>query len=289
MDKDVIASPSATETQIYQIKKIAKTNMIFQLMQFIPSFVIILIFCLPLISVDLILFEENISILDMIVSTPSSETAKGQCASIVAADFLNIPLDEYKGFYQIFIPNVANMDTGNIPLMILITLRYIAEIIITFSVLFAIILRGVFSIIPCILKANVETKLRLATTETFNTIFMVPQGSVPQRVIAVFNGNVPSFLPELERKMSVKDRLKIKSVIGLLFVTIVLALGGYYPFKLIGYFINEELITLNPILPILFTVSLLSVLIGNVIDTFYGTKYALTLLQCANIKKIVYN
>ncbi len=288
MDKDIRSAASVTETQIYQIKKIAKTNMIFQLMQFIPAFIIILLFCLPLISVDFILFEENISILDMIISTPSSETAKGQCACIVAADFLNVPFDEYKGFYQIFISNVTNIDKGNIPLMILIALHHIAEIIIL-GVFFAIILRGVFSIIPCILKASVETKLRLATPETFNTIFIVPQGSVPQSAIKAFGGGVPSFLPELERKMSVKDRLKIKRVIGLLFLTIVLALGGYFPFKMIFYFISEELITVNPILPILFTLSLASVLIGNIIDTFYETKYALTLLQCSNIKRLVYN
>ena len=86
---------SLREDRIYKIKRVAKTNMIIKLIQYVPAIIMLILMSLPLINVNLIFVEENISIFDLFIATNETENFKDLVACSISADLLGVPLDNY--------------------------------------------------------------------------------------------------------------------------------------------------------------------------------------------------
>ena len=101
-DNNYYNQSSLREDRIYKIKRIAKTNMIIKLIQYVPALIMLILMSLPLINVNLIFAEENISILDLFIATKQSENLKDLIACSISAGFLGVPYDTYENFFMAF-------------------------------------------------------------------------------------------------------------------------------------------------------------------------------------------
>ena len=270
---------SLREDRIYKIKRVAKTNMIIKLIQYVPAIIMLILMSLPLINVNLIFVEENISIFDLFIATNHSENFKDLVACSISADFLGVPLDNYKNFFISFFYNITQFAVDNsnaeISMLLLSVLHNIILIFCLFIFVFFFIVRGIFKIIPCILSANVENALRLANEETFYRFFCSGYSGF---CVDVENESKFSDAPKSYLKMF------IKWLIGMLIVVIA---GAYFPYLLLNYLCSLEYVTVSPILTIGFTVSILMIFVGQFIDYFYDIKHAGTLNACKQLKSML--
>lgn len=270
---------SLREDRIYKIKRVAKTNMIIKLIQYVPAIIMLILMSLPLINVNLIFVEENISIFDLFIATNETENFKDLVACSISADFLGVPLDNYKNFFISFFYNITQFAIDNpnaeISMLLLSVLHNFILLFCLFIFIFFFIVRGIFKIIPCILSVNVENALRLANEETFYKVFCSGYYGF---CVDVENESKFSDAPKSYLKMF------IKWLIGMLIVVIA---GAYFPYSLLNYLCSLKYVTVNPILTIGFTVSILMIFVGQFIDYFYDIKHAGTLNGCKQLKSFL--
>ncbi len=239
------------EYYLRNVKRIAKINMAFKLMQYIPCLVLILLFILPLIKANFLSEQVNISILDMLISTSTTYTVKGNVATILSADLCNIPIEKYNNFFMALLEIFASSDVS-----------YIGNLILFFSFFAFIIyfvLRSIIGIIPCLIKANVERSLKHTNMETLKQIHALDFYSIES------NHKTAELL---------KAKGFIGNLIGFLFLIVV---SVYFPCKILAFLYGVESITVNPIFTIFTIISLLMVIFGQVCSYYYGIKYHYTL------------
>lgn len=278
-DNNYYNQSSLREDRIYRIKRVAKTNMIIKLIQYVPALIMLILMSLPLIDVNLIFTEENISILDLFIANKQSENLKDLIACSISADFLGLPYDTYENFFKAFFytsTQVVIENSGSEIAIVLLSmfLNFVRQFALIVFVFFFIV-RGIFKIIPCILSANVENSLRLATDETFNMVFC--------------HGN-SRFCVDEENGIRFSDapksysKLFFKWLIGML---IVVGGGAYFPYLLLNYLYSVEYVTVSPILTIGITISVITIFIGQFIDYYYDIKHTSTLNGCKQLKSIL--
>jgi len=249
--ENVDAIYKTKEYYVNSVKRVARINMAFKLIQYVPCFILVLLFVLPLIKVNYLSGQVNVSILDMLISTSATETVKGNVATILSADLCNIPIEKYNNFFMALLEIFASSDVS-----------YIGNLILFFS-FFAfvvyLVLRPVIGIIPCLIKANVERSLKRADMETLKQI----------RALDFYS---------IESNHKTAELLKAKGFIGnLIGFIFLIAVSVYFPCKILTFLYSVESVTVNPIFTIFTILSLSMVIFGQVCSYYYGIKYHYTL------------
>lgn len=259
---------SSREMQFYKIKKISHRHMIFTLMRYASTLIMLLLLCLPIIRVDGLLTEVKISVLDIITSKPDGETFKEWTASYFASDFLGVPFDEYKGFFDGLCryPFAMINSFGAKDLI----KSFIIEVSIFLLVIYAVV--SVFGTITSIVNGCVGGRLKRANKENFDKAFRV-------------EGDLYYYDKEAGEK-ALDSKRKIKSFVSNLIGYIVLVvLLAVFPFELYASLIKDEAVAINIIIPIAYVLMLISLFVGLIASHLHYNKYSGTLLGCNVLRR----
>ncbi len=77
---------SITEAQAYKVRHIFNTNKLWKILGFTCALLMIIFLFVPLISVDLLITEESLSIFDILSSKSDSKAVSDMTSCIVSAD-----------------------------------------------------------------------------------------------------------------------------------------------------------------------------------------------------------
>lgn len=253
------------ERQIYKIKRIARTNLLFKLMKFVSALLIVLLLCLPLIKVDALFVEEKISVLDILLSKGDAETFKGYTASYFAAELFGIAVEDYTNFFNAL---TLPITTGTFAVKTMI-FNGLVGISIMALVMYAV--ASIFGVIKAIFKACVGGALTLATTEKFNKAFAIEYDKY------YFDKEAG------ESALSSKSQKK-RFVKYLILYILLVALTFIFPYCMYTSLIKDEAVIISKFIPILFVALYACMFFGLIATHLYGEKYSGTLLGCEHIK-----
>lgn len=253
------------ERQIYKIKRIARTNLLFKLMKFASTLLIVLLLCLPLIKIDALLVEEKISVLDILLSKGNAETLKGYTASYFAAELFGIPVEEYTNFFNAL---TLPITTGT---FVAKTMIFNGLIGISIMALVMYAVASFFGAILAIIKVFVGGSITLATTEKFNRAFALEYDKY------YFDKEAT------EKALSSKSQVK-RFVKYLILYILLVALIFIFPYSMYTSLIKDEAVIISKFIPVLFAGLYACVLFGLIASHLYSEKYSGTLLGCEHIR-----
>ncbi len=280
----------ATETQIFQIKRVVFKNNTLCLIQYIAIILIAILFFLPLINIDLVIAEKNISLFDTIIASSKSETLKGQLAYILGSTAFNVPEKmDYNFFLAIIIAPVECWDSQNIVKSIFTILWNVFFLFGFFIFLYYFIIRALFMIIPICLRYDVERYLRYATSETFDKLFFFRDKKLVE---------TPTFIYDYETNLEknyrerFKNRKKFKkdsrhlvgNCIGLSFINV---FAACFPLSMIFKVMAVEGVTVHFLLPFLIIALTLCIIVCNILQIIHSRKYMLTIHQTQALKRLI--
>lgn len=261
------------ENNIYKIKRINRTNMWLLLLQYVPAIILALIFVLPIVKIDLIFAEENISLLDIFISSSSNETLKGSLASSLGAKFLGVPQENYTNFIT---SRFMNLDSENFLTLFSQLLSTFLLFLSIFFFVFYLVIRPIVLTIPSIVKSNIEGSLRRADQDTFNSFFY------NEREGFCFDFESNKTIRNLFDTKAMK-KLFIKWLIGII---IVFGASVFFVCKTLLFISKIEFVSINPIFYIFSILCLTLIFIGIIWEYFYSIKYAHTLSASKSLKQI---
>lgn len=256
--------PFEKEKYVVNIKRVAKTYMIFKLIHYIPALFITLLLVLPLINVNFYLVEGNISIFDIFLANSESDAQIGLFTIPLAAEYFGIPLDEYSNFFASFIYSSSFANKSIIDCI----LPFLGHLLpfVSIGIFIIYVLRAILDIVPSILKSNVEDTLRMASYETL----------IKYHVLTIYEKN---------SKQKTFTLLKRNPSYITLFIFF---LVPYYTIlSLIFFLYNLELVTVSPILTILLFPSIILMIIGDFGEELMKLRYHGTLYACKILKKVI--
>ncbi len=275
------------ENEIFNVKSVAKKEMIFYLLKTTPFILIVLFFAIPFINVNIVIDEIKISMFDLIFSTKNSETIKGVFASGLMSDYFALGQNYeniIQGIYESFSKsNVFNnaFSVSDVPQVLIGVGNVFASFGSVLCFVFVPILSLIFGI-KSIFTGNVEASLRGINNQTFEEIFY------PESNRQIENNKNYYDVKQKVRRIISKSMIRINIQMIIAWI-IVLALYLYLPVKIIIFLIETPLVNVDIIFLALCIICLLIACIFTVVEYFYSIKMASILNKGQRAKMIMKN
>ena len=276
-----VEGTAKNENAVYEIKRVARINMMLGICKWLPVLLIVLLFTLPLIRIDiglgeLVLESYKVSVFDFIFSHADGQTFRDAMLAEMTAEFLGVDSGSYNNFSAIFFAGFNNLG-GDVEGFVGV-LKIIGEMVLGYFLpvgsIFVIVVYAIAALIGIfkhIKKSMVETALRRVDEDTFVRVF----GEASQK------GNNKAAMVEFKFMMF---GLMIKYFIGVLIAVVFFA---YLPTQLISFLANHVSVTVSPLWYIAYWGLFAMHVAFLVAEYFYSKKKAKVLNGCEYINAIV--
>lgn len=271
----------ATEKQIFQIKSVVFKNTTFCLIPFIAIILTVILFFIPLIRVDMMIENEYISLFDILIASPKSESLKGLLAFGVGLEAFgdNFPeVLDYNFNIAIIIAPFNCWDSQNVAKSIFTIIYYIFLHwgFIMFCIYF--IIRTLVVIVPTCLRYNIERHVRYATPEKFDDLFILRDEKLVK---------TPTFICDYDENFKEIHRERLKTLkvskkngivvecIGFNFLNLS---AMFFPLGMIFKIMTIEGVTVNFLLPFLMIALTICIVVFDILKRVHFRKYVYTLL-----------
>ena len=277
MNRDNIAIEK-NENVIYEIKRTARTDAILGICKWLPILLIVILFALPLVTIDITLGEivieqYEVSIFDFVFSHSNSETFQEEMLAEITAEFIGIEAESYNNFLSIFYAFGSNIkgSVEGVEDVLNIFKGMVFDFAFPIGSIFAIIFYVAASLI-CIFKyikkAMVETALRRVDNNTFMRVFNNASRENTHRSFA-YRGKMTSYI--------------VKFLIGYF---IAVFFFSYLPLQLVSFLDKYALVAVNPLWYFGFWGLLILHIVFLIIEYIFSIKKADVLNGCDYIKSI---